>query len=95
MEKDREKTISQLERLLNNFERMELEEYLLYVNDRRRLFRNNLLIGMARGLGSAIGFTVLSAVVIVLLQHIVVENIPVIGDFLAEVVRIVQTRLNK
>lgn len=85
--------ISQLERLLHNFERMELEEYLAYVNDKRRLFRNNLLIGMARGLGNAIGLTVLTALVIVLLQRLVLENIPLIGDFLAEVVKVVQARL--
>ncbi len=89
----KEKTVAQLEQLLENFERMELAEYLDYVRDKRKLFWNNLLIGLARGLGSAIGFTLLSAVVIVVLQQVIAYNIPVIGDFLAEVVNVVKARM--
>ncbi len=85
--------ISRLERLVHSLERMQLEDYLNYVQDRRKLFLNNLLIGMARGLGTAIGITVLGAIVIMTLQQLVQINIPVIGDFLAELVRIVQKRL--
>ncbi len=89
----KEKTIDQLEQLLDNFERMELAEYLDYVRDKKKLFRNNLLIGLARGLGSALGFTLLSAIVIVVLQQVISYNIPVIGDFLAEVVDVVKSRM--
>ena len=85
--------IERLERLLHSFERMQLEEYLSYVGDRRKLFRNNLLIGMARGLGTAVGFALLGTLVIVLLRHLMVGNIPVIGEFLAEMVKIVRDRL--
>lgn len=87
------KDLNRLEKLLNNFERMELDEYLNYVMNKRKLFRNNFLIGMARGLGSAVGFTLLGAIVIVLLQRLITYNIPVIGGFLAEVVKIVQNHL--
>lgn len=83
----------QIDRLLCSLERMQLEEYLRYIENKRRLFRVNFLSGLARGLGSAVGFTILGAVVVVVLQHVVVENIPFIGDFLAEVIRIVQERL--
>lgn len=88
-----ERLVEQLERLLHSLERMQLEDYLNYVNDRKRMFQNNLLIGMARGLGTAVGVTILAAVVIVLLQHLVTQNIPIIGDFLAEVARVVKDRL--
>lgn len=93
MEEKGKRLMRQVDRLLYSLERMQLEEYLRYVCDKRRLFRVNFWSGVARGLGSAVGFTVLGAVVIVILQQIVVENIPVIGGFLAEVVRIVQERL--
>ena len=85
--------IERLERLLHSFERMQLEDYLSYVSDRRKLFRNNLLIGVARGLGTAVGFALLGALVIVLLQHLMVSNIPIIGEFLAEMVKIVRDRV--
>ena len=79
--------------MLAALERMQLEEYVRYITDRKRLWRTNLLIGMARGLGTVIGVTVLGAVLIALLQRMVTENVPVLGDFLADVVRIVRQRL--
>ena len=48
---------------------------------------------MARGFGFAVGFSILGAVVVVLLRYLVVENIPLIGSFLAEVIYAVQERL--
>jgi hypothetical protein len=74
-------------------ERMQLEEYLRYIADPRRLIRVNFVSGVARGVGSAVGFTILGAIVVVIFRHLVIENIPVIGAFLAEVVRVVNERL--
>lgn len=64
-----------------------------YVDLYRRPWRMLLLnfaAGTARGLGMAVGFTVLGAVVILLLRDTFVNNLPWIGHFVAEVVRIVQ-----
>lgn len=83
----------QVEKLLHSLERIRLDEYVQYLDDHRRQFRVNFLAGLARGLGTAIGFTVLGAAVVVLLQHVVVANIPLIGSFLAEVVKVVNARL--
>ena len=79
----------QVDRLLAALERMHLQEYVEYVSNRKRL----LLQGMARGFGFAVGFSILGAVVVVLLRYLVVENIPLIGSFLAEVIYAVQERL--
>ncbi len=81
------------ERVLASLERMNFEEYLRYVGNRRRQFFVNFLAGMARGLGAAVGFSILGAAVIVLLQQLVTENIPLIGGFLARVVRVVLERI--
>lgn len=83
----------QVDRLLGSLERMQLEEYLNYVRDWKRLLWVNFVAGLARGLGMAIGFTILGAAAVVLLQRIVVDNIPWIGDFLAEVIRMAQQKL--
>lgn len=83
----------QIDRLACSLERMHLEEYLHYVDNTKKLLWINFLAGIARGLGMAVGFTVLGAVVVVLLQRLVVENVPWIGDFLADVVRVVRDRL--
>ena len=75
-----------IQRLTDTLERMHLDEYLEYVSNRRRMIANNLVYGMVRGLGFTIGFTVLGALVIVILKNLFLENIPVIGDFVAEVI---------
>lgn len=80
-------------RLADTLERMHLDDYLEYVSNRRRMLLNNLLYGIVRGLGFTIGFTVLGALMIVLLRYVVSENIPIIGNFLAEVIHAIEERM--
>ncbi|MCL1964103.1 MAG: DUF5665 domain-containing protein [Firmicutes bacterium] len=68
-------------------------EYVMYLQDRRRLFITNFVAGLLRGMGFAIGFSILGAVVVVLVQHLALHNLPLIGEFFAEVVRMVQMKL--
>ncbi len=82
-----------VQRLTDTLERMHMDEYLEYVSNRRRMLASNLLYGMMRGLGFAIGFSVLGAVAIVLLKNLVSENIPVIGKFIAEVIHAIEARM--
>ena len=53
-------------------------------NHRRQAWQN-FLYGVLRGLGFTLGFSVLGALMLVILRKLMVENIPVIGGFLAEV----------
>lgn len=78
---------------LERLERLRLPEYVRYLEDRRRFLLMQFLGGVARGLGTAVGFTILGAVVVMVLQGLAQRNLPVIGDFLAEIVGIVQRRL--
>ena len=48
---------------------------------------------MMRGLGFAVGFSLLGALVVVLVRWLALENLPGIGKFFAEVVRMVQRNL--
>lgn len=80
-------------RLMRLLERMQLDQYIEYVSNKKRMIWNNLLYGICRGLGFTIGFTVLGAAMIVLLQSVFVENIPLIGGFLAEVIRAIEARM--
>ena len=82
-----------IDRLTDTLERMHLDDYLEYVSNRRRMLWNNLMYGAVRGLGFTLGFTVLGALAIVLLKNLVLENIPVIGDFLAEVIHAIEARM--
>ena len=87
--RDRER----IDRLLGALERMRLEEYLEYVGDRRRMIARSLLCGVCRGLGFTLGFSVLGALLATLLRGLVVDNIPLIGGFLAEVIHAIEARM--
>ncbi len=76
-----------------NMEKLGVAEYLEMLHNPRRLFFTNFWVGVYRGFGMAIGFTILAGLVIYMLQEIITLNIPVIGDFIAEIVKIVQNQM--
>lgn len=83
-----------LKRLERALIRMRLEELLPTLANPKRLIWANFLGGVARGLGIAVGFAVLGALLILLLKNLAANNIPVIGDFIAQIIRIVETKLH-
>lgn len=82
-----------LDDLSVQIEKLNLTEYLELLRNPRRLLYVNFLGGVARGFGMAIGFTLLGALVIYILQRLVILRLPFIGDFIADIVRIVQKEL--
>jgi hypothetical protein len=57
------------------------------------LIWRNILYGAARGVGIALGFTFFAATIIYVLQGLGALNLPIIGDYIADIVRIVQRQL--
>ena len=82
-----------LERSVQRMEQMRLYAYLRYVHDWKRRLFFEFLSGIARGVGFSIGFSVLGALLLYLLRNIALANLPVIGRFLADLVRIVENNL--
>ncbi len=85
--------MERIEQLSLNLERMKLAEYVEMLNRPWRLFFNNFVSGLAQGVGFAIGFTILTAVVLVVLQRLMVLNLPGVSSFIAEIVHLVQLQL--
>ncbi|WP_339062356.1 DUF5665 domain-containing protein [Tepidibacillus marianensis] len=75
-------------------ERVQIADYVALLNRPRRLFFLNLATGIARGIGIALGFTVFAATIIYILQKLGALNLPIIGDYIADLVKIVQAQLN-
>ena len=84
-----------LKRQVDRLESMSMEQYMLYITDTRRYLWRNFTAGIARGLGGAVGFTILGAIVAAVLSRLTLENVPLIGGFLAEIVDAVQQNLGK
>lgn len=82
-----------LEELTLRMEQLRLEDYLRYAQNWRRQLLMHFLSGMIRGIGFSIGFTILGALLLYVLRNMALANLPVIGRFLAEIVRIVENNL--
>lgn len=74
----------------DQLERAKLGTYVDLMQSPGRMIVLNLFAGIARGFGVAIGFTILGAILIYVLQRLVVLNLPIIGGFISEVVKLVQ-----
>ena len=88
-----ERDAARLEQLVNTLERLRLNDYVEYVSNRRRMVLSQLIYGVCRGLGFTLGFSGVGALLAVLLRGVVVDNIPLIGGFLAEVIHAIEARL--
>ena len=92
-EEDAQSVNQRLERLVDTLEAMGIDEYVKRRSNPRKMLLNSALIGLAKGFGSAVGFTILGALVIYILRNIAMANLPVIGDFIAKIVNIVDGKL--
>ncbi|MEK3731109.1 DUF5665 domain-containing protein [Paenibacillus sp. FSL M8-0334] len=79
--------------IAQQLEKSRIADYTQLLHRPWRLVGLNLLAGTARGVGIAIGFTFFAATIIYLLQALGALNLPIIGDYIADIVRIVQRQL--
>ena len=80
----------QIEELNKKMENSKLDEYVLLMGDTKKLLWKNFISGIAKGIGTGIGFTILGAIVLIILRRIVLLNIPVIGRYLKDILDIVE-----
>lgn len=88
-----QRLILRLARLSRDLERFNLAEYMNLLNNPRRYLLLNFAGGISRGLGFGLGATLLGALLIYILQRLVFLNLPLIGDFIADLVRIVNEQM--
>ncbi len=83
-----------IDELSITMEKLGIAEYVEMLNNPWRLLKVNFWSGVVRGFGMAIGFTILAAIVLYAMQQLVLLNTPLIGNFIADLVNIVQNQLN-
>ncbi len=81
-----ETLFEKIERLSMTLERMQLDQYLKFVSDKKRMLLMAFLGGMARGIGFMFGFSTVGAIAVHILVQVVLKNIPGIGEFVTEVI---------
>ncbi len=85
--------ILKLDKVSQEMEKFNIAEYIALLNKPKRYLFVNFMGGIARGLGFAIGATLLAAAVIYFLQRLVMLNLPLIGDLIADLIKIVTQQL--
>ena len=85
--------LEKLERTIQALDKAGIAEWVELFRHPRRLLVINFVSGIARGFGIAIGFTVVGALFLLLLGRIAQLNLPIIGEFLGDLVRLVQLEL--
>lgn len=81
------KKLDKINYILEKNKILELVELL---GDTKKLFFRNLFSGIIKGIGIGIGVTIMTAIILFVLQKIVSWNIPIIGEYISDIVDIVQ-----
>lgn len=82
--------LKQIDRLNKNLFESNLLDIVHLLGNRKKLLWTNLVAGISRGIGIGIGVTIITALLVMLLRKIVTLNIPIIGEYIADVIEIVQ-----
>lgn len=81
-----------LDEVNNILEKSNLIEITYLLGNKKQIFMRNFIAGISRGVGIGIGVTVITALLVIILRKIVMLNIPVIGEFVSDIVDIVEKR---
>ena len=86
-----EKVLSKkIDELNNILIKSQIMEITSLIGNKRQVFLRNFIAGISRGVGIGIGVTVITAILVYILQRIVTLNIPVIGEYVSDIVKIVE-----
>ncbi|MEO0074858.1 MAG: DUF5665 domain-containing protein [candidate division WOR-3 bacterium] len=78
------------EKLIKRFDFMGIGEMIAFLRNPFKVFFINLLAGIGRGLGFAIGFMILTAILVLLLKRAV--SVPVIGGYISRILEFIETQ---
>lgn len=81
--------------LTQQMHRMHIADYLILLNRPFRLIIPNIISGISRGIGIAIGITIFTGTIIYILELLGALELPVIGDYISSLVRYVQKELER
>ena len=81
------KKIDKINKIL---EKSNIVEISYILGNKKEILKRNLIAGISRGVGIGIGITIITAIIVYLLRKLIMLNIPIIGDYIADIVEIVE-----
>lgn len=83
---------NKIDKISESLEKTNIIEFSYIMGNKKEILKRNLIAGISRGVGIGIGITVVTAIIVYLLRKLIMLNIPVIGDYIADIVEIVEKR---
>lgn len=84
--------LEQMERLSRHLEALRIADYIELLEKPWKLITTNFIAGISRGVGFAVGTTIVFALIVEGLRRIILINIPVINDYLVEIFRLINLK---
>lgn len=89
-DKELKKLNINLEKINYVLEKNRILELAELLDNKKKLFVRNFMSGIFKGIGIGIGFSILTAVLVYILQKIVKLNIPIISEYIVDIIEIVK-----
>jgi len=89
-ENDEKKQLTIIEKLVSILQKGNLQEIVYIMGSKKEIIKRNFIAGISRGVGIGIGVSIVSAMLISFLQRIVTLNIPILGEYISDIVSIVE-----
>lgn len=85
-----EKLLFQLNKLNYVLNKNNVLDLIEIAGNPRKFLLRNLTSGIIKGIGAGIGFSIITAFIVFLLQRLIKLNIPVISEYISDIIEIVQ-----
>jgi len=91
------KMLHKIDRLIHNWEDAKNTDTYIFLSSPRKAIWANIMIGVSRGVGFVIGVSIIGVIVTTVLGALLSKfvTIPIIGQFIAVIVKSVQEYLGK
>ena len=89
-QKKENELIKKIDKLNNTLIENNILDIANLIGNKKQIFLRNFFSGVFRGIGIGIGFTLITAIIVIILRKIVALNLPIIGEFVADIVDIVK-----
>jgi tetrahydromethanopterin S-methyltransferase subunit G len=81
-----------IDKINKQLEEANLSELVYFLGSKKEIFLRNILAGISKGVGIGIGITIITAILVYFLQKLVKLNIPGVGEYISDIVDIVERR---
>ena len=82
--------IEKIDKLSYNLNKNKFIDLIEVMGNKKEMIFRNLFSGLWKGIGIGIGVTLVTAIIIVILQKIIKLNIPIISEYITDIVDIVE-----